>query len=141
MSYLSYHSVKVSELIKRPPVTVLPTATVEEAAKLMYSEGVGSVVITSPEGRVLGIFTERDLVRVVGRGIPLTTRVGEVMTKNPVTIRTEDALTKAVLILAERKIRHLPVVDEEGRVRGVISARDIASTLKKYLEELGEVGD
>lgn len=141
MSYLSYHSVKVSELIKRPPVTVLPTATVEEAAKLMYSEGVGSVVITSPEGRVLGIFTERDLVRVVGRGIPLTTRVGEVMTKNPVTIRTEDALTKAVLILAERKIRHLPVVDEEGRVRGVISARDIASTLKKYLEELGEVCD
>lgn len=141
MSYLSYHSVKVSELIKRPPVTVLPTATVEEAAKLMYSEGVGSVVITSPEGRVLGIFTERDLVRVVGRGIPLTTRVGEVMTKNPVTIRAEDALTKAVLILAERKIRHLPVVDEEGRVRGVISARDIASTLKKYLEELGEVCD
>ncbi|MCS7128149.1 MAG: CBS domain-containing protein [Sulfolobales archaeon] len=138
---MSYHSVKVSELIKRPPVTVLPTATVEEAAKLMYSEGVGSVVITSPEGRVLGIFTERDLVRVVGRGIPLTTRVGEVMTKNPVTIRTEDALTKAVLILAERKIRHLPVVDEEGRVRGVISARDIASTLKKYLEELGEVCD
>ncbi|MEM2234814.1 MAG: CBS domain-containing protein [Desulfurococcaceae archaeon] len=138
---MSYHSIKVSELIKRPPVTMLPTATVEEAARLMYSEGVGSVVVTSPEGRVLGIFTEKDLVKVVGGGIPLTTRVGDVMTKNPITVRTEDALTKAILILAERRIRHLPVVDEEGRVKGVISARDIALTLKKYLEELGEICD
>jgi len=120
---------------------MLPTATVEEAARLMYSEGVGSVVVTSPEGRVLGIFTEKDLVKVVGGGIPLTTRVGDVMTKNPITVRTEDALTKAILILAERRIRHLPVVDEEGRVKGVISARDIALTLKKYLEELGEICD
>ncbi|MEM1750351.1 MAG: CBS domain-containing protein [Desulfurococcaceae archaeon] len=138
---MSYHSIKVSELIKRPPVTMLPTATVEEAARLMYSEGVGSVVVTSPEGRVLGIFTEKDLVKVVGGGMPLTTRVGDVMTKNPITVRTEDALTKAILILAERRIRHLPVVDEEGRVKGVISARDIALTLKKYLEELGEICD
>ncbi|MEM2854393.1 MAG: CBS domain-containing protein [Desulfurococcaceae archaeon] len=138
---MDYHSIKVSELIKRPPVTMLPTATVEEAARLMYSEGVGSVVVTSPEGRVLGIFTEKDLVKVVGGGMPLTTRVGDVMTKNPITVRTEDALTKAILILAERRIRHLPVVDEEGRVKGVISARDIALTLKKYLEELGEICD
>lgn len=138
---MSYHSIKVSELIKRPPVTMLPTATVEEAARLMYSEGVGSVVVTSPEGRVLGIFTEKDLVKVVGGGIPLATRVGDVMTKNPITVRTEDALTKAILILAEKRIRHLPVVDEEGRIKGVISTRDIALTLKKYLEELGEICD
>ncbi len=138
---MSYYSIKVSELIKRPPVTTLPTATVEEAARLMYSEGVGSVVVTSPEGIVLGIFTEKDLVKVVGGGMPLTTRVGDVMTRNPMTVRAEDALTKAILILAEKRIRHLPVVDEEGRVRGVISARDIALTLKKYLEEIGEICD
>ncbi|MDM7275876.1 MAG: CBS domain-containing protein [Thermoprotei archaeon] len=138
---MGFVQARVSELIKRPPVTVPPTATVEDAVKLMYKEGVGSVVVASPEDRVLGIFTERDLVRVIGLGLPLTTKVGDVMTRSPLVVREDDQLFRAVSIMVEHRIRHLPIVDAEGRIKGVISARDIASRFKKYMEELGEVGE
>ncbi len=134
-------TVKVSDLVKRAPVTVTPLTTVEEAVKLMYKEGVGSVIVVSPEYKVLGIFTERDLIRLVGEGKPLTLTIGEVMTRDPVTVFEDDTITKAVTLMAERRIRHLPVVDREGRLKGVISARDIASVFSKYLEELGEISE
>ncbi len=134
-------AIKVSDIVKRAPVTVTPLTTVEEAVKLMYREGVGSVIVVSPEGRVLGIFTERDLVRLIGEGKPLTSKIGDLMTKDPVTVFEDDTLTKAVTLMAERRIRHLPVVDRDGRLKGVISARDIASTFGKYLEELGEISE
>ena len=132
---------RVSELVKRAPVTVLPTTTVEEAVKTMYREGVGSVIVVSPEGSVIGIFTERDLVRVIGEGKPLTTMIGDVMTKNPITILEDEPLTKAVILMAENRIRHLPVVGRDGKLKGVISARDVALVFKKYVEELGEVSE
>jgi len=132
---------RVSELVKRVPVTVLPTTTVEEAVKTMYREGVGSVIVVSPEGSVIGIFTERDLVRVIGEGKPLTTKIGDVMTKNPITILEDEPLTKAVILMAENRIRHLPVVGRDGKLKGVISARDVALVFRKYVEELGEVSE
>lgn len=138
---MGFVQARVSDLVNRPPVTVLPTTTVEDAVKLMYKEGVGSVVVTSPEGRVVGIFTERDLVRIIGMGLPLTTKIGDVMTKNPLVVREDEHLSRAVSLMAEHRIRHLPIVDAEGRVKGVISARDITSKFKKYMEELGEIGE
>jgi len=133
--------VKVSELVRRAPITVTPLATVEEAIKLMHREGVGSVVVVSPEGKVLGIFTERDLVRLIGEGKPLTTKIGDVMTRDPVTVYEDDTVTKAVMLMAEKRIRHLPIVDREGRLKGVISVRDVASVLARYKEELEEVSE
>lgn len=133
--------VKVSELVRRAPIMVTPLATVEEAVRLMHREGVGSVVVVSPEGKVLGIFTERDLVRLIGEGKPLTTKIGDVMTRDPVTVYEDDTVTKAAMLMAEKRIRHLPVVDREGRLKGVISARDVASVLARYKEELGEVSE
>lgn len=132
---------RVGDLVKRPPITVRPEASVREAVSIMHRENIGSVVVTDLEGRVLGIFTERDLVRVVAEGIPLETRIAEVMTRNPVVVREDEPISKAVTIMAERRIRHLPVVGSAGILRGIVSARDIASTFKRYLEELGEVGD
>ncbi|MEM4656297.1 MAG: CBS domain-containing protein [Acidilobaceae archaeon] len=138
---MSYPTAKIGELVKRPPVTLPPLATVEDAVKLMYRENIGSIIVTSPEGRVLGIFTEKDLVRVIGEGKPLSTKLGEVMTKDPTTVREEDTVVKAVTILSEKRIRHLPVVDSEGRIKGVVSVRDIVSIYKRYLEQLEEVSE
>ncbi|MEM1774457.1 MAG: CBS domain-containing protein [Acidilobaceae archaeon] len=138
---MSYPTAKIGELVKRPPVTLPPLATVEDAVKLMYRENIGSIIVTSPEGRVLGIFTEKDLVRVIGEGKPLSTKLGEVMTKDPITVREEDTIVKAVTILSEKRIRHLPVVDSEGRIKGVVSVRDIVSIYKRYLEQLEEVSE
>ncbi|MEM1685007.1 MAG: CBS domain-containing protein [Acidilobaceae archaeon] len=138
---MSYPTAKIGELVKRPPVTLPPLATVEDAVKLMYRENIGSIIVTSPEGRVLGIFTEKDLVRVIGEGKPLSTKLGEVMTKDPITVREEDTIVKAVTILSEKRIRHLPIVDSEGRIKGVVSVRDIVSIYKRYLEQLEEVSE
>ncbi|MEM4558857.1 MAG: CBS domain-containing protein [Acidilobaceae archaeon] len=138
---MSYPTAKIGELVKRPPVTLPPLATVEDAVKLMYRENIGSIIVTSPEGRVLGIFTEKDLVRVIGEGKPLSTKLGEVMTKDPTTVREEDTIVKAVTILSEKRIRHLPIVDSEGRIKGVVSVRDIVSIYKRYLEQLEEVSE
>ncbi|HWQ16315.1 MAG TPA: CBS domain-containing protein [Sulfolobales archaeon] len=132
---------KVGELIKKEPVTVSPSTSIRDAVKLMNEKNIGSVVITDPEGRVLGIFTERDLVRVIAGGISLDSNIGSVMTKNPVVVFEEDPVSKAVTVMAERRIRHLPVVTRNGILRGVITARDITETFKKYLDELGDVGD
>ncbi len=132
---------RVKEIIKREPVSVSPSMSIKDVVKLMNKENIGSIIITDPEGRVLGIFTERDLVRIIAEGVDLSNNIGSVMTRNPIVIYEEDLISKAVTIMAEKRIRHLPVVDRRGILRGVITARDIADTFKKYLDELGEVGD
>ncbi|MEN2999752.1 MAG: CBS domain-containing protein [Acidilobaceae archaeon] len=137
---MSYAAVKVVDVMKKPPIVVQPTATVLDAVKTMYKEGISSIIVVSPEGKVLGIFTERDLVRVVAEGKSLNARIGEVMTKEPLTIHEGEALSKAVIIMTEKRIRHLPVVDEEGKAKGILSVRDIAAAYKRYLEHLEEIG-
>lgn len=137
---MSYATVKVLDIMKKPPITVPPTTKVSDAVKTMYKEGISSIVIVSPEGKVLGIFTERDLVKVVAEGKPLHSMIGEVMTKEPLTIHEKEPLSKAVVLMTEKKVRHLPVVDEEGKVKGMLSVRDIAGAYKKYLEHLEEIG-
>lgn len=132
---------RIGDLVKRPPVAVRPDTSVREAVSIMHRENIGSVVVTDFEGRVLGIFTEKDLVRIIAEGISLETKIAEVMTRNPVVIREDEPVSKAVTIMAEKRIRHLPVVGPAGILKGVVSARDIALTFKRYLEELGEVGD
>nr|MEB3851030.1 CBS domain-containing protein [Desulfurococcales archaeon] len=80
-------------------------------------------------GRLLGIFTERDLVHHLHRGGGLDDRLGETMTRNPVTVREDESLWKAVILMVEHGIRHLPVVDSQGRLVGVVSVRDALRAL------------
>lgn len=105
-------------------VVVGPTATVAEAATVMSTNHVGSALVME-EGRLLGIFTERDVLRAVGSNVGAEgLHVREAMTADPETadpgFDTEDALE----LMLERGFRHLPVV-HDGRVVGVVSMRDI----------------
>ncbi len=123
-------SMKVSDVMKKA-ITAFPDITITDAAKIMYENKIGSVVITSPDDKVLGIFTERDLTRVVAEGIPLDRRIGDVMTKNPILIKQSEGLSKAVSLMYEKNIRHLPVIDNDGKIKGIISVRDLTSILNK----------
>ena len=100
-------------------------ATVFEAAKLLSEKRVGAVVVTSGP-RVIGIFTERDLVnRVVAAGLdPSQTPVGEVMTSPVVCCQPQTTKAECVKVMTERRIRHLPIADHEELV-GMISIGDI----------------
>ena len=126
-------SYRVLDYVRRPPVTVKPETPIRDAARVMFEGSVGSVVVVDDSGRPVGIFTERDLVRVVAQGAPLEAPVGSVMTRDPVTVKASDSIVKAAMIMSERRIRHLPVVDDNGVLVGVISIRDVVDALKSAL--------
>jgi len=136
-----YSMKKIGELIKREPKSVSSTTSIREAVQIMYRENIGSVVITDPEGRVLGIFTERDLVRVIAEGVSLDSSIAGVMTRNPVVVYEDEPVSRAVILMAERRIRHLPVINRKGLLVGMVTARDITESFRRYLEELGDVGE
>jgi CBS domain-containing protein len=100
-----------------------PEATVSEAARLMRSGNVGAILVVD-EGRLVGIFTERDaLFRVIACGRdPAAVRLGEVMTRNPTTVEPNETFGYALLVMYDNGFRHVPVV-EGGRPVGVLSAR------------------
>ena len=106
----------VSRLHTSPPLRISPTQTVAEAAGLMRQEGVGCLLVCEGD-RMVGIFTERDLMRrVLAAGKPLTLTVAECMTANPVVVHRKEPIGAAVRRMEEGGYRHLPVVDEVGRV-------------------------
>ena len=121
--------VTVSSILGRSLVSVKPDATVEEAARLMRDYRVGSVLVMEGD-RLAGILTERDLAyRVLAEGRGPDTRVSEVMTRDVVTIRDNATLAEAARLMLGLGIRHLPVIDAEGKVVGVLSLRDLAKAI------------
>lgn len=101
-------------------------ATVLEAASLMNEHRIGSLLIMTTD-RIEGIFTERDVLRrVVGKGRdPATTSVAEVMTTDLTCCQPDTPLEEARVAMRNRRIRHLPVVDDTGKVHGMISIGDL----------------
>jgi CBS domain-containing protein len=113
------------DLMSRDLLSVAPEDTIGEAAQKMVDRGVGSAVVLD-FGRLIGIFTERDLMRAVaGRVHSSEARVREWMTADPVTVSPEDSAEEAASTMLERGFRHLPVV-ENDRAIGIISIRDVA---------------
>jgi CBS domain-containing protein len=108
-------------------VTVSPETAVLAAVQQMNDRRIGALLVVE-RGRPVGIFTERDvLVRVIAAGLdPRSTPVGEVMTRNPVVIRSDVTVAQAMVVITERRCRHLPVVDGT-RLRGLISIGDLTS--------------
>jgi CBS domain-containing protein len=122
---------------RRRPVVASPEETVQAAAARMTEEACGSVLVCDGD-RLRGIFTERDLMtRVVGRGLdPRTTRLEQVMTRDPDRIEGTATAREALRRMDELGCRHLPVT-EDGRVLGVVSLRDLPiETVAEALPEL-----
>jgi CBS domain-containing protein len=114
----------VGQLIKRGVVHLSAAASVREACELMATNHVGAVLVME-EGRLDGIFTERDaLNRVLAARLdPDTTRIADVMTREPITLSPQTPVTEALRLMSEIGFRHLPIVDQE-EVQGIISLRD-----------------
>lgn len=119
--------VTVAEIMRSEPIhSVEPGAVLREAARRMHEAGVGSLLIIVGGRRLAGIISERDLVRAVSEGAdPDRARVEEYMSSRPITARPEDSVVSAAHKMLAHGIRHLPVVDETGRVVGIISIRDV----------------
>jgi CBS domain-containing protein len=113
----------VADLMVKDVLTVEPSDTIGEAAEKMNAANVGAVVVMEDMVRIVGIVTERDLMRAVAaRARAAEARVRQWMTPNPVTIAPELAIEDAAQVMFDNNFRHLPVV-KDGRPLGIVSLR------------------
>ena len=116
----------VADLMVKDVLTVEPSDTIGEAAEKMNAANVGAVVVVEDMVRIVGIVTERDLLRAVAsRARAAEARVRQWMTPNPVTIGPELTIEQAAKIMFDNNFRHLPVV-KDGRALGIVSLRLLA---------------
>ncbi|MCK6459333.1 MAG: CBS domain-containing protein [Planctomycetes bacterium] len=110
-----------------PPAVVVRTGTpVAAAVERMVAAGQGCVLVAGKDGRVAGIFTERDLlVRVVAKGLdPARTEIGTVMSEGPECLTLDDTLGYALHKMTVGSYRSVPVVDDDGRPMGVLTQQE-----------------
>lgn len=113
----------VRDHMSRDLVLVEPGARLREAAARMAERGVGAVLVVEDE-RLLGILTERDVLRAVAAGYDEEAAVADWMTRHPDTIEPGDSMEHAGTLMVHGGFRHLPVV-EAGRLVGIVSIRDV----------------
>jgi CBS domain-containing protein len=118
--------------------TIEPTATLENAVKTLAQRRIGALVITGADGRIIGILSERDIVRALAEsgGNALQRPVSDVMTRKVVTCSERDTIAELMEQMTTGKFRHVPV-EEQGRLIGIISIGDV---VKRRVEELEHDG-
>ena len=122
---------RVADVMTEAKVTDSPADTLRAAASRMWQQQTGSLLIMDG-GRLVGIVTERDVMKAVARGQDVdATPVTEIMTKDVLTVGPDSSLHEAARQMASRWIRHLPVVEggDEGAVIGMVSQRDLVGVL------------
>ena len=116
----------VAEVMNTSVLTVDPTASIGEAAEKMMDGGVGAVVVMEDGVRIVGIVTERDILRAVAqRARAAEARVRQWMTEGVITIDPETTVQDAAKMMFEKNFRHLPVT-KDGRLRGIVSLRRLS---------------
>jgi CBS domain-containing protein len=120
------------------PITLTTEATVLESVRLMQNKRIGAVLITEA-GQLAGIFTERDaLFKVLGSDLDIaTTQVQDLMTRDPESLTREDSIIYAINRMTVGGYRHIPIVEADGQLTGIISIKDIVEYLVGLIE--GEV--
>lgn len=119
---------RLAELVGDAPYVCGPDTTLLEAATAMEGSDLGSLAVV--EGMdLLGLITERDIRRAVANGTDLGTEVSRVMSDDPDTFDPDLDVWDAATWIAESGYRHLPVVDDDGALLGVVSIRDLLKAL------------
>lgn len=121
---------KLSEVVDQVAVTVEAHEPLARAAQKMFDLRVGSVCVLDEDGRLQGIFTERDLLRASAAGVDThASTVGKWMTESPITANATDEVAAALQIMIDNDFRHLPVMGEGGLI-GVVSMRRLSTALQ-----------
>ena len=121
---------KVKDVPPGRLLSIDPDTSLAELAKRMRRDRADSAAVMS-EGRLVGIVTERDLVRAIADALdPKQTKASVIMTADPATVDSDEEVTVVALKMMRLDIRHLPVVDSKGAPIGLISASDLVSLLE-----------
>jgi len=117
---------RAEDIMTQPPITASLDTSLREISKLMIDKRIGSVLVVDEEGKLRGIVTERDIVFACSEGWSADERrAWEVMTENPITVKRDENILEVIRKMRDVNVRHMPVVDEEGKPVGVISSRDV----------------
>lgn len=128
---------RVEDIMSVPPITVDRETPVEQAAKVMDDKRISSVMVVDENGKLVGIFTDRDLRFAVAEGkIGKKLPIHMLMTEDPITASPSDMVTEAMKKMREADIKHLPVVDEEGKPIGMVTIRDVIDAAWLLMEAL-----
>jgi CBS domain-containing protein len=135
----------VRDAMTANPRTATPAQSLAEAAQIMQSEDVGSVPVVE-DGRLVGVLTDRDIaIRAVAESVDVQTlNVGDVASREPVTVEPGQDLDEALALMARHQVRRLPVVDD-GQLVGILAQADVAIEVKEkkageVLEEISKRG-
>ena len=104
-------------------ITVSASMTVKETIEILYNKHIGCVVSIDEDKKCIGIFTERDAIRLVAKNVDLNQPLGNVMTKNVITIPEDSSINAVKRTIQTHSIRHLPVVNKEDKLAGLLSVR------------------
>ncbi|MFI8737694.1 putative nucleotidyltransferase substrate binding domain-containing protein [Ectopseudomonas toyotomiensis] len=126
---------RLGELAMRQPIGCAPQTPLRDAVRMMHEQHVGSIVVLDPAARPLGIFTLRDLRRVVADGVDLAQPIDNLMTPNPFHLAPDASAFDAAIAMTERHIAHVCLVEHE-KLCGVISERDLFSLQRVDLVHL-----
>lgn len=128
---------RAEDIMTQPPITTKLNTKIVEAAKTMIEKRIGSLLVVDDEGKLRGIITERDIVFATSQGWDPTQReVWEVMSENPITVTPDTDIVKVIEKMRTMDVRHMPVVDDEGKPAGVIASRDVLDTVLTLTELL-----
>jgi CBS domain-containing protein len=127
---------KISQIIQnRSVITIAPSATIQELTQLLTTHKIGAVVVSSNSKIVEGIISERDVVRALPTyGSSLSAmKVSEIMTKDVITCTEDNKVADLMGEMTKSRIRHLPVVNENNELNGIISIGDL---VKAHIEDI-----
>lgn len=107
--------------------TLTSIATIAEALSLLTEKNIGAIPIIEPSGKILGILSERDIIRRLAHDerLGLTESVTTLMTREVTCVREHQGIDVCMQLMTKKRVRHLPVVDEAGRLKGIISIGDV----------------
>jgi len=142
----SLKNITVSSIMTPNVITVNEKQTLREGSKFMYQHNIGGLVVlmdtsnneTAEIDKPISIITERDIARLVAFSSNLSTytAISEVMSKPLITINQNSSIKEVTDLMQQNNIRRLPIVDNKGKLVGIITAKDILRSLMEFLKSL-----
>jgi CBS domain-containing protein len=132
MLILSLNLTPLKFIMHSPVFTVGKDHTLSDAIKKMIKHDIGCIVVTD-KGKAVGIITERDVMKLLGKSTPKTKKISSIMTKNIRTLSPLASISQAFSTMQQLRIRRLPLVDKNGNLEGIITERDIIGATNNYI--------
>jgi CBS domain-containing protein len=119
---------RLNELVRRKPITISGEATIHDVVKIMAEQNIGFLVVVE-NGRMVGVLSERDVVRSLAERGNLSVKVSDICKRDIITLQADATLEEAAEKMGKHSIRHIVVVNKSGELVGVVSVRDLIQEL------------